>query len=230
MDKIAVLFDIDGTLVRTGGAGARALDRALDELHGIPDGMSRVKSAGRTDPLIVRDIFRAAKPGHPLKDEEVYRVLARYVEILAQELRDTDTFRVLPGLPDLLEDLHASGKAIVGLATGNVESGGKVKLSHGGLWKYFPFGGFATDAEDRSELTRIAVRRARESAGYEIPSERIFIVGDTPHDITAARASGVRVVAVATGPHESKDLHPHRPDFLLENLSDRRRFLEIVGL
>lgn len=229
MSRFAALFDIDGTLIRTGGAGAVALDRALETLTGIREGMSRIRSAGKTDPLIVAEIFETARPGEPLPGETLQAVLDRYVQNLAEELERAPEFRVMPGLPQLLETLVEDERAVVGLCTGNVEPGGRVKLRRGGLNDFFPFGGFATDHPVRAELTKIAVRKACEHAKEEIPAERVFVIGDTPHDISAARAAGVRVIAVATGPHPREELAPHNPDFLVEDMADVAKILEIFG-
>lgn len=230
MSKIVVLFDIDGTLIRTGGAGKRALDRSLDELHGITGGMSRVQPGGKTDPLIVREIFEKLRPRHSLTPAEIQKALERYVHYLSEEIESAETFRVLPGLPGLLEELEKSGRAVVGLATGNVETGARVKLARADLNRFFPFGGFSSDHEVRVELTKIAVQRGRERAGGDIPGERVFVVGDTPHDISCAKAAGVRSLAVATGPHPAAELKPHGPDLLLEDLSDTRAILKWMGV
>jgi phosphoglycolate phosphatase-like HAD superfamily hydrolase len=196
---VLYLFDLDGTLMMSDGAGGRAFARACQELLGIEDALASVVLHGNTDPLILDEACRA-KLGRAPTPREQSEVLARYLEHLGGELARS-TVTVLPGVADLLGRLERRG-AQIGLATGNVEGGARLKLSAAGLWERFPFGGFGSDHHERGELVRVAIARAEQRAGRAIPRDEIRLIGDTPRDVAAARSAGVRAIAVATGMHD----------------------------
>jgi phosphoglycolate phosphatase-like HAD superfamily hydrolase len=189
-----VLFDIDGTLLSTGGAGLAALSRAFQDLHGVEDAASGVEFHGRTDPLILDSIARR-RLGRPLADGERTALFDRYLAHLPRTLEDR-AFRVLPGAQEIVEALDASGDVVLGLATGNVEPAAWAKLRRGALDRFFRFGGFGSDSPDRTELTRLAVARGRALAGEDADA---ILVGDTVHDVRCANEVGVPCLAVATG-------------------------------
>ncbi|MBI2945641.1 MAG: HAD family hydrolase [Candidatus Wallbacteria bacterium] len=222
-----VLFDIDGTLMLSGGAGARALGTAFRELHQVPEVMAEITYAGRTDPSIVRDIFRV-KLGRPGADGEVERILERYVAHLQGEIGTSPKAQVLPGIEPLLQSLSGRDDVVLGLLTGNIERGARLKLGRFGLDRYFEFGGFASDSEDRDEIARVALGRAQERFGAGVTAADTVVVGDTPRDISCARAIGARVLAVATGPHSSAELAGHTPDWLFDDLSDTAGVLRVL--
>ncbi len=226
---ILFLFDIDGTLMTSGGAGEHALRLAVrDRFGGGADGadeLEGIEIAGRTDRGIVERLFR--KFGAEPDAAEVERFLESYLAHLATEL-PLRQGRLLPGIPELLEALRARPEAALALLTGNLARGARLKLLHYGVWSYFEFGAYADDHADRNHLGPVARARARERHGVEFPPERIFVLGDTEHDIACGRAIGARTVAVATGSTPRETLARHQPDFLFDDLSDVARVLGLL--
>ncbi len=200
MPPIIALFDIDGTLLSAGGAGRRAVERALEEVLDDIDeevALHSVEFAGRTDPWIVREALRHCGV---LADEPlVVEVLRRYVAHLPRELELAHAFEVLPGVGSLLLELEAREDVILGLGTGNTEAAAYAKLARGGLDSFFDFGGFGSDHADRAELLSAGLRRGLERGGLRPGDAEVIVVGDTPHDVAAANAIGARCVAVTTG-------------------------------
>lgn len=212
-----VLFDIDCTLITSGGAGRVALTQAMEEHFGLKDPFAGVCFQGKTDPLIVRDVFTARGMSAP-DDATVSAVLDRYVELLEGALRNLP-YGLLPGVAELLEEATADTGVRLGLATGNIKRGAELKLRVGDLWRYFEFGGFSSDFADRRELTRFAVTQGRALSAEHIPDDQIVVVGDTPADVACAKFAGVRSVAVATGSHSQSELLRGSPDLLLPSLA-----------
>ncbi|MGI5865599.1 MAG: HAD family hydrolase [Myxococcales bacterium] len=213
-----VLFDIDGTLVDAGGSGRKALCLASDALYGRYDLFDDVTFDGATD----RNICKTALARHLpalCNDREVERLLAKYVEILASTLAETPRYRVYPGVLELLGRL-ADTRALVGLGTGNIEKGARLKLERGGLNPHFSFGGFGDDAEDRAAILRCGLQRAERLLGRSPRAP--WVVGDTPRDLEAARAVGARVILVATGRYGLAELQSCAPDLCVESLEDPR--------
>lgn len=230
-----ILFDVDGTLILSGGAGARALDRAFLSLHGIPQAMEDVRPEGKTDPAIVREVFARRLEREPAAGE-MEAVFAAYVPFLEEEVAASTGFSVMPGIPRLLEILAGRRDVLLGLVTGNLEPAARIKLARPGLERHFRFGGFGSDSESREILTRIGVSRGRDlavRAGLARASDdgaslRVVIVGDTLHDIRAARHVGGFCVAVATGFTPYEVLSEHGPDLLLRDLSEPERFVSAL--
>jgi phosphoglycolate phosphatase len=212
-----ILWDIDSTLVNTGSAGLHALVRATIERFGGAGDLDGVEIAGRTDRAIAHQILE--KYGEPVTDENVNSFLDRYVSLLPEELPKRNG-RVLPGIHDLLNDLSRQPDKTLGLLTGNLERGARLKLEHYDLWRFFPFGAFADDHHDRNALGPCAVKRAVAHAGCEFTPEQIDVVGDTGHDIACGKAFGARTVAVATGSWTRERLAEHEPDFLFDDLGN----------
>ncbi|MEK7854083.1 MAG: HAD hydrolase-like protein [candidate division NC10 bacterium] len=223
-----LLFDLDGTLVLTGGAGVRALDRAFQDLYGLQDAGRGVPFHGRTDLRIIRDIVER-KLHRPMGADEAVAICDRYLPYLEEEVQRSATYRVLPGVPALLTLLAARGDCLVGLGTGNVEAGARIKLARADLNRFFPFGGFGSDAEDRVELLRRAAARgeARRGPGADGLAQ-VVVIGDTHLDVESGRALGARTVAVATGGESAAALEQAKPDVLLADLSDAEAFLRIL--
>lgn len=212
------LFDIDGTLLRAGGAGARALDAVFAAKYGLDEAMRGIEAGGRTDPWLVARVFetrldRAATPA------EIDDVLDAYLPELARELAATPSFRVLPHVDESLTFLAARPGVALGIATGNIERGARIKLDRAGLTPRFRFGGYGCDHAERPRVVARAIERGRARAGACDPA-RIVVVGDTLHDVTAARACGVRVVAVATGADSRATLDAAGADVVLDTLAD----------
>jgi phosphoglycolate phosphatase len=214
-----VLFDIDGTLVHTGGAGVRSVDLAFRRLHGVPAPFASARMAGRTDLAILRDVFREHL-GRECTQAELEEVAVAYLEFLAEELERTD-YRLLPGVEELLTRLAQEPRVLLGLATGNLEQGAFLKLRRGGIDHFFTFGGYGSDSEDRVRLTQMAINRGRARAGAAA-SVQAVVIGDTRYDIECGRAAGGRTLAVATGPASVSDLAAHQPDLVVSDLGDQR--------
>jgi phosphoglycolate phosphatase-like HAD superfamily hydrolase len=202
------LFDIDGTLLRAGGAGRRALELALREvLRGRDDvSFESVEFAGRTDPWIVAEGL--AKHGMVADDTAIAEVLRRYVAHLPRELELARAFEVLPGVVKLLSTLSERDDVVLGLGTGNTESAAYAKLARGGLDSFFSFGGFGSDHSERAELLRVGLRRGMWHAATddEESGARAVVIGDTPHDVHAARSIGAECIAVTTGSYDAAAL------------------------
>lgn len=225
-----LLFDIDGTLLLSGGAGSRSLERAIQRMTGRGGGMNDVLPDGKTDYLIIEEAFRVNFPDLPLGPKDVQAALEAYLEFLEEEVAASEGFRLMPGVPGVLEACQAREDLLLGLATGNLEAGAKIKLARAGLQKYFSFGGFGSDAIQRTDMVRAAIRRTWEAAGFEVPHEQIYVIGDTPHDILCAHEAGVRAIGVGAARFSCEELTHYHPDALLEDLSSPEAFLECVGV
>ncbi|NNF13349.1 MAG: HAD family hydrolase [Gemmatimonadetes bacterium] len=212
-----ILFDIDGTLVQ-GGPAKDAFVSAMTEIYGTPGLLEDVSFAGKTDPQIARELLRGA--GMPDADIEAgfERLWVKYL-VKLEALLPSDPVRVLPGVEALLDALVGYGDVGVGLLTGNIVGGARLKLSSGGLWDHFTFGSYGSDHEERDELPAIAVERARKLYGNVVRSDLAVVVGDTPRDVACGKAGGTRTVAVATGSFSVDDLASSGPDRLLVDLS-----------
>jgi phosphoglycolate phosphatase-like HAD superfamily hydrolase len=215
--KTLLLWDIDGTLLASAGAGLRALVVALSREYGIEGHLDDIDWSGRTDRFITRQIF--AKYGLPPNDESFQRYLDAYVAALPEEMARAGS-RVLPGIPELLERAAGDDTVAQGLLTGNIRRGAEAKLGYHGLWDYFPFGAFANDSETRNDLGPHALRRATESTGVSFAPDRVWIIGDTPHDIACGKVIGARTLALATGHHPIEELAAHQPTAMLASLAD----------
>ena len=214
ISKRLLLFDIDGTLIDSGGAGIESLKDVLQEQFGISDDLRGVEIAGKTDTGIVHQILRKQKIA--VNNETTAAFLDLYVEFLARELpRRNGT--ILPGVRELLLRLRARPQNVLGLLTGNLERGAKLKLSHYGIWDFFEFGAFADDHHDRNELGPFAQRRAREKHAIDFAAAEIDVIGDTPHDIACGKAIGARTIAVTTGSFTREQLAAHQPDLILDD-------------
>ena len=221
-----LLFDIDLTLISTGGAGLRALDRACHQLFQLEHAMDGISPNGKTDPAIVREIFRVRLKNTSPSQRQIETVLEAYLSFLKDEVRLSTTYRILPGIISLLDHLVAHDGAVLGLATGNIEMGGRVKLERGGLNRYFDFGGFGSDAEDRTEVVRKGAIRAARKTGKTFHPDDTFVIGDTPLDIQAGKRAGFQTVGVATGSFSVEQLLDAGATFAVADLEkDRDYFL-----
>ena len=201
------LFDLDQTLINTGGAGLRALDRACLHLFGISNAMQGISPHGKTDPAIAREILRVRFDKHaPESNGEIRLILDAYLSFLKEEVEASAKYRVLPGITSILDEMSARKDVALGLATGNLETGARIKLDRGRMNRYFAFGGFGSDSEDRTELVRKAAEKAAAQYGKTIPASDIFVIGDTPLDIDAGKRAGFRTVGVATGSYSMEQL------------------------
>ena len=225
-ERRLILWDIDMTLVNTGAAGQHALVRATIEWFGGEGDLSGVEIAGRTDRAIAHQIME--KYGKPATDANVDAFLERYVALLPEELPKRNG-RVLPGVRELLENLARQPNKTLGLLTGNLERGAKLKLGHYDLWQFFPFGAFADDHHDRNALGPCAIRRAAAHAGFDFRPEQVDVVGDTGHDIACGKTFGARTIAVATGSWSRERLAQCEPDFLFDDLGNVNEVKQKLG-
>jgi phosphoglycolate phosphatase len=223
-----VLFDIDGTLVLTGGAGLRAMNRACSEVVGHADGLAGIPLAGRTDRMILADVVR--RVDRELDEDLLAHLRQRYVANLADEIQHPGkgVKAVMPGIRELLDTLAGRDDVFVGLLTGNFEAGARIKLEHFDLWRYFTCGAFADDAADRNALVPFALERARACGLPDLGAEHILVIGDTPHDIACAHAAGAVGVGVATGGFTADQLRESGADVVFEDLSHRDAFLRLL--
>jgi phosphoglycolate phosphatase-like HAD superfamily hydrolase len=226
MRNTLLLWDIDGTLVCTDRAGERSLLILIKELYGRDLGEKLpVKLAGRTDVSIARDILGFL--GVKSTPEEEKRFRDWYLAGLPKTL-PAGKSKLHPGIKDALDAVHAHPEIHQGLLTGNHEAGAKLKLEHLGIWKYFEFGAYADDSHIRDELGPFALKRAKEKLGIDFPPERVFIIGDTPHDVACGKAIGAKTIAVATGSFSVAELEACTPTFTFKDLSDTQGFLKVV--
>ena len=226
MQKRLLLFDIDGTLIHSGGAGIEALKRAFKERFDIEDDLRDIEIAGMTDSGIVVSILKKHKIAATA--ENVAAFLDSYVHFLSKELPRRKG-KLLPGVLELLEKLKSRKHVVLGLLTGNVSRGAQLKLSHYRVWHFFEFGAFADDHHDRNELGAFARARAKEKHGREFSAADIDVIGDTPRDIACGKALGARTVAVATGSWSREKLAQYAPDILIDDLSDVDRLIDTLG-
>jgi phosphoglycolate phosphatase len=224
--KRLLLFDIDGTLIHSGGAGVHALILAFKERFGIDDDFHDIEIAGMTDSGIVLSILNKHKI--PATNENVSAFLDSYVHFLSLELPRRKG-KLLPGVLELLERLKSRPHVVLALLTGNVSRGARLKLEHYGVWHFFEFGAFADDHRDRNELGRFARARAQEKHGREFGASEIDVIGDTPRDIACGKALGARTIAVATGRSSRDELAKHQPDFLIDDLSKVETIMDTLG-
>jgi phosphoglycolate phosphatase-like HAD superfamily hydrolase len=213
----AVLFDIDGTLISTGGAGARSWRHAFDVLYGIPADIGEFTDAGMTDPTVAKLTFTAAV-GHEPSPRELATVMAAYLDRLPYEVEHSDRYRVLAGAEELLPRLGQREGVLLGITSGAVEAAAHIKLARAGFNRYFPFGGYGSDSPDRVELTKRAIERGGQLLGEEIDPATVFVVGDTPKDVSAAHGAGCVAVATATGHYSREELEATGAEYVLDSL------------
>ena len=223
-----VLFDIDGTLVLTGRAGLRAMNRACEEILGHADALAGIAVAGRTDWAILHDAL--ARIGHDLDDVLFAKLRDAYVILLREEIEQPGegVKAVLPGIRPLLDALAARPDVFLALLTGNFEQTARIKLEYFGLWHYFRCGAFGDDAADRNALVPFALERARRCGIEAASADAVFVVGDTPHDVACAAAAGAVPIGVATGTFSERDLRGSGAEVVFSDLSDAGAFLAVI--
>jgi phosphoglycolate phosphatase len=216
-DIRAVLFDIDGTLLVTGGAGGVAWQRGFEQLYGVEANISEHTDAGMTDPEIATIVFREVigREGSP---EERSRAIGCYLKHLPDAVAESDGYRVMPGVKDLLDRL-IDGGVLLGLVTGNIEAAAHIKLARGHLNRFFSFGGYGSDSADRTEVTESALSRGELVSGGSLQNSSCISVGDTPRDVVAGHGAGIRVVGVATGSYSVDQLEQAEADWALVDVT-----------
>ena len=215
-DTQAVLFDIDGTLISTGGASDRAWKRAFKELQGVDVDVPAVTGKGVPDPEVGRVVFRKAIGREPT-EEEAEALMRRRLDHLPEEVENSPGFVVKAGVAELLDRLIDDG-ILLGLTTGNVEEAAHIKLARAKLNRFFSFGGYGSDSPDRTELTKKALERAELVSGDTLDLDRCFSCGDTPRDVEAGHGAGIRVVGVATGEYTTEELIEAGADATIRSL------------
>ncbi len=217
-DTRAVLFDIDGTLLVTGGAGGVAWQRAFEEMYGVEADISEHTDAGMTDPEIAAIVFREVVGGEG-SPEERSKAIGCYLKHLPDAVAESDGYRVMPGVEELLDRLIDAGM-LLGLVTGNIEAAAHIKLARGHLNRFFSFGGYGSDSADRTEVTNAALRRGELISGGTLQDDACIAVGDTPRDVNAGHGAGIRVVGVATGSYSVDQLEQAGADWAIRDVTD----------
>jgi phosphoglycolate phosphatase-like HAD superfamily hydrolase len=221
----AVLWDIDGTLVWTAGAGLTAMRLAFKRTQGRSPDLSQVDVVGRTDLWILRRLLESN--GIQPTAEVESAIFDAYVEAMPSQLAE-HAGHVLPGVADLLRALAAEPNLEQGLLTGNLHRTARLKLEHYGLWHWFSFGAFGDDTELRAELGPLALAAAESQHGSVFPPQDAVVIGDTPHDISCGRALGARTIAVATGRYGADELAADDPTTLVADLVDTERLVTLI--
>jgi phosphoglycolate phosphatase len=213
----AVLFDIDGTLISSGGASHVAWERAFQELYGVSAAIDEYTNPGMTDPVVGRLAFSGAVGRDPTR-HELAKVMGRRLHHLADAVNESDGYRVMDGAEELLDRL-VDGGMLLGLTTGNVEAAAHIKLGRANLNRFFSFGGYGSDSTDRTELTKQAIKRGALVSGGTLEPSECFSVGDTPLDIEAGHGAGIKVAGVATGSFSVEELRQAGADWALASLA-----------
>lgn len=214
---VVVLFDVDETLVHTGGSGARSWKAAFQELYGIPADIGAHTSAGETDPEVAKATFQGVLKREP-SDDELDRLYAHYLLYLADDIGTSEGYKVLPGAEQTLMNLGKAG-VMLGLVSGAMEGAARTKLIPANLNRFFMFGAYGSDSPDRAELTGLAIEKASRLHAQLAPGQ-VFVVGDTPRDIEAAQAAGAKSVGVASGHYTTAELSAADPDHVLGSLEE----------
>lgn len=221
-----ILFDIDGTLIDSGGAGTRSLDLAFEEIFSVPDAFKNISLAGKTDMLILKEGLKLH--GIDRLNGEVLEFFETYIAHLRNNI-DNKKGQVKPGVTKALDLLKSDDGCLLGLLTGNIEEGAMVKLRAFGLDSYFQAGAFGDDAEDRNKLLPVAVRKLYNLTSRKVGFRDCVVIGDTPRDIECSKPYGALAVAVATGPYTSGTLADAGADAVFEDLSDTERFISVLN-
>jgi phosphoglycolate phosphatase len=220
-----LLWDIDGTLINADRAGERSILILIRDLYDRELEKLPVALQGRTDTSIARDVL--AFLGVPATTEEETRFKRAYLSLLPHTL-PRGKARILPGIKEMLDAVHAHPEIHQGLLTGNLEEGARLKLTFLGIWSYFEFGAYADDSHIRDELGPFALARAKEKLGIEFPPERVYIIGDTPHDIACGKAIGAKTIAVATGNFTCEQLAAEKPTHTFQDFADTQALLKVI--
>ena len=220
-----ILFDIDGTLIRSGGAGKFAMEAAMKNAFGLTKVRDNVPYSGRTDQAIGGDLLR--ENGIDVTDATMKALRAAYLDALPRSLVEQGG-NVCLGIPEILRELAPRPDVLLGLITGNVREGASIKLTHFALWDTFALGGYGDIHTDRNDVARDALRQVHEHLGRRVPLEEVWVIGDTPLDVQCARAIGARAVAVATGWHAIEELHATDADHVMADFADPAELLRVL--
>ncbi len=222
-----MLFDIDGTIITSRGAGLAAVSEALELVCGVQIVTDGISFAGRTDPAIMRDLLSAAGLSESRIEDVVDDCLNTYISVMMRKLTPS-AITVLPGVQSLIRRLHTRGDVVLGLLTGNLQDTAYLKLHAAGLGSYFTFGAFGSDEDNRNQLPEVAASRAKSMSGYTFYGSSTVIIGDTPSDIVCAKDFGAYSIGVCTGFFERCELEPFGADLLLDDLSDPDSVVDFI--
>lgn len=225
--KTLLLFDIDGTLLLTGGAGKIAFEEAFEEIFEIPNSWRNLDPHGKTDPAIFDEVAKR-ELGRLLSPGEYDLLMERYEEIFEERIQESPRFELMPGIVEILEHLSRDRGIFLALATGNFERAGRMKLQRGGIEHYFQTGGFGNDAPERDKILLSAVAFSEELARKSFEKNRIFVIGDTEYDITAAKKAKLKSIAVLTNGRTRQSFEKDPPDFILDDLTDIPAFMTCI--
>lgn len=223
-----VLFDIDETMISSDGAGRRAIGRALMDLYGIKPEKITVSMSGKTDPQILSEILRAADMTEEEIQERLSDMFDLYLSILKEELKKCNRYIMHKGIPEILEILDKHEDVCLGLLTGNIETGARMKLDIFDLNRYFPIGAYGSDSANRMDLPHVANVRARDHYGVEFRPDQLVIIGDSIYDVMCAKGYGARCIAVNTGVTPREDLEGQSPEYLFATLEDAPEVLKAI--
>lgn len=222
-----LLFDVDGTLLLSGGAGKRGMDRAFEKLFGVKQALNGVPLAGFTDRHIFRNV--CSQHGLPCTEETHDAFKQYYIEYLQEEIRAENPEKyLLPGVENLLNLLSRQEDVKLGLLTGNYAETAKIKLGHFSIDHFFAFGAYGDDAEEREKLLPFAMQRFKELTGTDVPQKHVWVIGDTPRDVSCAKPHRVRTIAVMTGFFSKESLAKENPDYILRDFQDPEKVLQII--
>lgn len=216
---VAVLFDVDETLIHSGGSGSRSWTAAFEKLFGVPADIGEHTSSGETDPDIAKETFRAVLSREPTPDD-LRRLYTDYLLHLSEDIWKSSAYRALPGAESTLRSLSEAG-VLLGLVSGAMEGAARTKLAPANLNRFFVFGAYGSDSPDRAELTRLGIAKASRLHGTTLCPEQVFIVGDTPHDVSAALGGGGTPVGVASGYYSASQLSEAGAAYVLNSLEER---------
>ncbi len=226
--KKVLLFDIDGTLLLSGGAGTAAFNKAFKDVFDVDNAYEGVQPHGKTDPLIIGEIARRVL-GRELDSEEFTELKSSYLSHFTFQVKNSPRFQVLNGALELCKTLSTYEEFVLGIQTGNFEQSARLKLETGKLDGYFSFGGFGCDSYDRTTLVNSAITRAKKHLQIdEISPENVYVIGDAVQDVVAGRAVGATTIAVLTGKDGREELSKHGPHHIFDDLSKVERVLEIL--
>jgi phosphoglycolate phosphatase len=225
--KRLVLFDIDETMISSDGAGRRAIARVLNEHYGVPESAMRIPMSGKTDPQILREIFRACDKEGAF-DNCTENIFELYLGVLEEEIHKSRYYIIHEGVVELLEALVAEERAYLGLLTGNIERGAHMKLHRFDLLKYFPIGAFGSDSANRNDLPGVACERARKFFKIDFQPNELVIIGDAINDVICAKSYGAISIAVNTGRTTWEELEAQQPDYLFKSLKDTAQVINAI--
>ncbi|QSR88527.1 HAD family hydrolase [Methylacidiphilum caldifontis] len=223
--KYIFLWDIDGTLIQTGGSGVIAIFRTIKELYNLELSPDEIDYRGRTDLMIAMQVLKRCAVPFSSKNLSLYR--NHYFRILQEEMTKNHKGTLCPGILDILKTLDQIPTVKMGLLTGNFKKAAQIKLSYYRLWTYFSFGIFGDLHESRNYLAQLAADLVKGITGSVIENKNIWVIGDTPHDVLCAKSAGFSSIAVSTGGYSQEQLKQFYPDYLFANFSSLSDFLSI---